>query len=125
MRVLLDEMLPRKLGRELAGHDVSTVPREGWAGLTNGALLDAIDSLFHVFITMDKGMRHQQRMTGRAFGIIELRALSNAIDDLAPLAPRIIEAIDIVRPGEIMTVGVSEDGSDPGVKPSAEREEKE
>jgi len=50
---------------------------------------------------------------------------SDDLAPLAPLAPRIIEAIDIVRPGEIMTVGVSEDGSDPGAKPSAEREETE
>ncbi len=63
MRVLLDEMMSSKLARELAGHEVSTVQREGWSGLTNGTLLDAIDSHFDVFITMDKGMRHQQRPT--------------------------------------------------------------
>lgn len=87
MRVLLDEMVSRKLGRELAGHDVSTVQREGWAGLTNGRLLDAIDSLFDVFLTMDKGMRHQQRLEGRPFGVIEVRAPSNDIDDVIPLVP--------------------------------------
>jgi hypothetical protein len=58
MRVLLDEMVSRKLARALVGHEVSTVPREGWAGLTNGVLLDTIDGLFDVFITMDRGMRH-------------------------------------------------------------------
>ena len=79
MRVLLDEMVSRKLARELVGHEVSTVPREGWAGLTNGLLLDTIDGLFDVFITMDRGMRHQQRLTGRPFGIIEVRAPSTAI----------------------------------------------
>ncbi len=85
MRVLLDEMIPRALGRELVGHVVSTVQREGWAGLTNGVLLDAIDNLFDAFITMDRGMRRQQRVTGRAFGVIELRAQSNDIDDVIPL----------------------------------------
>lgn len=39
MKVLLDECLPRKLGRLLIGHDVSTVPEAGWAGVTNGKLL--------------------------------------------------------------------------------------
>ncbi|HEX8430024.1 MAG TPA: hypothetical protein VF625_02010 [Longimicrobium sp.] len=29
-RVLLDEMLPRLLARELPAHDVTTVAREGW-----------------------------------------------------------------------------------------------
>ena len=32
MRVLLDECLPRRLGRELTGHAVTTVPQAGWAG---------------------------------------------------------------------------------------------
>lgn len=108
MRVLLDEMISQKLGRKLIGHEVSTVPREGWTGLANGALLDAIDSLFGAFITMDKGMRHQQRVTGRPFGIIELRASSNAIDALTPLVPRILETLDSIQPGEILTIGAED-----------------
>ena len=39
MRVLLDECVPRRLGRELVGHDVRTVPQEGWSGKKNGELL--------------------------------------------------------------------------------------
>ncbi len=39
MRILLDEDLPRRLGSLLVGHDVSTVPRCGWAGVKNGKLL--------------------------------------------------------------------------------------
>jgi hypothetical protein len=87
MRVLLDEMDSRKLARELVGHEVSTVPRESWAGLPNGALLDAIDSLFDVLITMDKGLRHQQRLKGRPFGVIEVHARSTDIDDVIPVVP--------------------------------------
>jgi len=79
MRILLDEMMSNKLGRELGNHEVSTVQREGWAGLTNGTLLDAIASHFDVFITMDKGMRYQQHLTDRPFGIIEVRTVSNAM----------------------------------------------
>ncbi len=39
MRVLLDECVPRRFGRELVGHDVRTVPQEGWSGKENGELL--------------------------------------------------------------------------------------
>ena len=42
MRVLLDESVPRALGRELVEHDWSTVPRMGWSGLVNGVLLGVI-----------------------------------------------------------------------------------
>ncbi len=33
MRVPLDECLPRGLKAAIIGHDVSTVPEMGWAGL--------------------------------------------------------------------------------------------
>ena len=42
MRVLLDECVPKKLGRSLAGHAVRTVPQEGWSGKKNGELLALI-----------------------------------------------------------------------------------
>jgi hypothetical protein len=112
MRVLLDEMISSKLGRELVGHEVSTVPREGWAGLPNGALLDAIDSLFDVLITMDKGLRHQQNLTGRPFGVIEVHARSSDIDDVIPLVPRILERMDAIQPGEIVSIGAGDAMSD-------------
>ena len=38
VRLLLDECMPRKLKRDLVGHDVLTVPEAGWAGITNGEL---------------------------------------------------------------------------------------
>ncbi|MDQ2832108.1 MAG: DUF5615 family PIN-like protein [Chloroflexota bacterium] len=107
MRVLLDEMVSRKLARELVEHDVSTVQRQGWAGLTNGTLLDAVDSFFDVFITMDRGMRYQQRLEGRLFGVIELHAHSNDIDDVITLVPRILQALDVIQPGEIVSIADS------------------
>jgi hypothetical protein len=70
-----------------------------------GVLLDTIDALFDVFITMDRGMRHQQRLTGRPFGIIEVRAPSIAIRALTPLVPNILGILDTIQPGEILTVG--------------------
>lgn len=39
MRVRLDECLPARLCRELTGHEASTAPKLGWAGLKNGVLL--------------------------------------------------------------------------------------
>lgn len=39
MRVLLDECVPRRLKRELVGHDVKTAPEMGWASKKNGELL--------------------------------------------------------------------------------------
>lgn len=39
MRILLDECLPKRLKRDLVGHEATSVPEMGWAGKTNGALL--------------------------------------------------------------------------------------
>jgi len=36
VRVLLDECLPRRLKRELAGHDARTGPEMGWARKRKG-----------------------------------------------------------------------------------------
>jgi hypothetical protein len=53
MRLLLDESLPRDLKAHLTGHDTSTVPEMGWAGMSNGDLLRAAESEFDVFVTAD------------------------------------------------------------------------
>ena len=50
MRILLDECVPRRLRRELPGHDVHTVPEMGWAGKKNGELLQLMTGQgFEVF----------------------------------------------------------------------------
>jgi hypothetical protein len=45
MLILLDENLSHKLRRLLGGHDVRTTVYQGWAGLTNGALLKAAEGV--------------------------------------------------------------------------------
>jgi len=56
MRVLLDECLPRKLKSALPGHEVRSAQQEGWAGLRNGALLQAASASFDVFLTVDRSI---------------------------------------------------------------------
>ena len=46
MRLLLDECVPKRLRRELPGHEVRTAQEAGWAGVKNGALLRAADGQF-------------------------------------------------------------------------------
>ena len=62
MRVLLDECLPRRLGRVLTGCDVRTVPEAGWAGKQNGELLQLASASFDVFVTMDRNLQYQQNL---------------------------------------------------------------
>jgi predicted nuclease of predicted toxin-antitoxin system len=77
VRVLLDEQLPRHLARDLTGHQVRTVQQEGWAGLTNGELLQrAADSAFDVFVTADQNLEFQQNLTRARLGVVVLVAPS-------------------------------------------------
>ena len=59
MRILLDENLDWRLGRDLTGHIVESVPLIGWAGLKNGALLAEAEKRFDVLVTMDSNMLHE------------------------------------------------------------------
>ena len=62
MRLLLDECVPRRLGRHLAPHEFQTVQQAGWGGLKNGALLARAAESFDVFVTVDQGIRYQQNL---------------------------------------------------------------
>ena len=99
MRVILDECLPRRLGLELPGHLVSTVPAAGWAGVSNGKLLARIAGNYDAFITVDKNLPSQQRTAALAFGVIVLRARSNQLADLRPLVPQVLAVLAELRPG--------------------------
>ena len=61
MRIILDECLPRRLGLELPGHLVTTVPLAGWASVSNGRLLARINGNYDAFITVDKNLPAQQK----------------------------------------------------------------
>jgi hypothetical protein len=104
MRVLLDECLPRKLGRLLVGHEVSTVQQTGWAGVVNGQLLARIAGNFDAFITVDQNLPAQQNTAKLSFGIIVLRTSTNQLPDLAPLVPEILTTLPTLRSGQVVVI---------------------
>ena len=103
MRLLLDECLPARLRRELPGHDVQTVPQAGWAGIKNGRLLRLIadSGQFDVFLTVDKNLPHEQKISGLPFAVVVLRARSNSITDVRPFAPEILRRLPEFLPGQV------------------------
>jgi len=106
VRVLLDEQLPRRLARELVGHDVRTVQQQGWAGLKNGDLLQrAADAGFEVFLTADQNLQFQQNLARARLGVVVLVAPSNKLQDLLPLVAPALEAISGSNAGEVVRVG--------------------
>lgn len=107
MRVLLDECVPKALGRSLVGHACRTVPQEGWSGKKNGELLGLMSAAgFEVFLTVDQGVRHQQNLRSAGVAVVVMVGLSNDIDDLLPLVPGVLAALSAVQPGDAVEVRV-------------------
>ena len=109
MRILLDEQLPRRLARQLAGHEVRTVQQQSWAGLGNGELLRrAAADGFEVFVTADQNLQFQQNLEQSSLCVLVVVAPSNALEDLPPLVPALLEAVRVSpQPGEVRRVGTS------------------
>ena len=53
-------------------------------------------------------MEYQQNLRRAALGVIVVRAFSNRIQDLRPLTPAVLAALDEIRPGEVRRVGREE-----------------
>lgn len=105
MRVLLDECLPRRLKKHLAGHEVLTVPEAGWAGKRNGELLRLAAGKIDVFLTIDSNLTFQQNLTEVSFGVVVLSAPTNRLEELLPLVPGILTALESLTPGQVVRVG--------------------
>jgi hypothetical protein len=82
LRVLLDAHIDKLLKKSIPEHDVWTARNVRLEHLSDGDLLNVIDGRFDVLITMDRSIQFQNKLSGRSFGVILLRAKSNTIKDL-------------------------------------------
>ena|SRR5216683_1762464 len=106
MKVLLDECIPRKFKRSLAGHECQTAPEAGFAGKTNGELISIAEERgFDVLLTVDKGLAYEQNPAGRKIAIIIVCAKSNRLADLLPHAGACVAHISGMRHGQIVRIG--------------------
>jgi predicted nuclease of predicted toxin-antitoxin system len=103
-RVLLDENLPQRLRLFLAGYEAVTVAYQGWAGISNGALVAAAEQAgFDVMITADQGLNYQQNLKGRALAVVVLSTNRNSL--VIENAMRVLSAIDAAQPGGFIIGG--------------------
>ena len=105
MRLLLDEMLPRRLARQFAPEmEAITVRQRGWASKSNGELLSAAQGEFDALVTMDRGMPFQQNLASLDLVVVLLEAPSNRLADLTPLVGEAEAALSRARQGEVIRV---------------------
>ena len=105
MRVLLDENLRHDLIEPLSKHDISTVQGLGWAGVENGELLRRASGQVDAFVTMDRKLGREQNMSVLPFGVVLIVARSNRVQDLLPLVPAVLAALDRIHAGRLEQVG--------------------
>lgn len=84
MRILLDEMLDRRLGRHLT-HEVQTVRERGWGSTKDGKLLELAQEEFDVLLTADKNLPYQQNLSRFDLAVVVLSGSSNRYEELAAL----------------------------------------
>jgi hypothetical protein len=106
VRILLDECIDRGLVRELASHEVRTVPEAGWAAKTNGELLALAQGSFDAFVTVDRNLSFQQNLPQFSIAVVVLRARSNRLSDLRQLVPRLLEVLPVAKRGEVTWVEI-------------------
>lgn len=106
MRVLLDEQLPVDLAAALQGHTVDTVVGRGWAGITNGELLRRMRGEYDALVTIDRGIEFQQNLSGLPFAVLLVCAPSNRMVHLQPLVPAILDALPVLKQGQLHRIGV-------------------
>ena len=105
MKLLLDECIDRRLARELPGHLVRTVPQMGWATIKNGLLLRLAEKEFDVFVTVDRNLSFQQHLPKFDIAVAVLRAKSNRLEDLRPLAAPLLAELGEMRSGRVTLIG--------------------
>ena len=105
MRILIDESLPVAFAAALTDHEVATVRAQHWLGLRNGVLLRAaVDAGFEVIVTADKALRHQQNLPAIGIAVVLLTHVRNRMQELQPLVPRVLTALQNVRKGELIEI---------------------
>jgi predicted nuclease of predicted toxin-antitoxin system len=105
MKLLLDECLPLDFRLSFPNHEAHTAQWAGLKGAKNGELPRAAeDAGYDVLLTVDRGIPHQQRPTGRKLSIILLHSRTNQIEDLLPLVGAILRALETILPGQITAV---------------------
>jgi hypothetical protein len=99
VKVLLDECVDWRLARDIVGHEVKTARQMGWTTIKNGELLALAAGQFEVFVTVDRNLSFQQNLVSYPIAVIVLCAKANRLVDLKPLVPKLMAAMESVRPG--------------------------
>jgi len=105
MKILLDERVDVRFRDRLAGHQAFSVACMGWKGTKNGALIArAAADGFDALVTTDRNLPFEQNLKSLPLIIPILFPDNNSIDDLQPLAPKLLSALITAKPGSLIEI---------------------
>ena len=95
MKLLLDEQIPKSIAREFpASIEIHTVQSQGWAGVTNGALLTlAHENGFSALVSADKNIASQHNEHQLLVPVVILSVIRLRADNLIPLIPTAVSEL--------------------------------
>jgi hypothetical protein len=103
--ILLDEGVPIGVRTLVAGFHVEAVAEIGWAGLSNGDLIQAAEEAgFEVMITCDQNIRYQQNLAGRRLAVVVLA--TNHWDTIRANGSKILPAVEKAAVGSFVIVEI-------------------
>ena len=65
-------------------------------------MLQQANEHFDVLLSMDRGLAHQQNLSGLDLRIVIIRAPSNRMEDLRPLVNSILTTLATMPPGQLV-----------------------
>lgn len=68
-------------------------------------MLALAEPVFDVLLTLDKNVPYQQNLSRRTIAIVIVRARSNRIQDLLPVLPECLAALERIKRGEVLRIG--------------------
>jgi len=92
-------------GQSFPGTGVLTVREAGLAGKKDGDLLTAASGRFDAFITMDRSLQWQQKVSAFDLSVVVIRARSNSLQSIRPLVPDLLRLLSFVSRGQVVRVG--------------------
>lgn len=90
------------------GHAVKTVTEAGWR---SSPLLAFAERHFDVFVTIDRKLERQYNLSNLRLGFVIARVANNTLAAYLPVFVQLREAVERVRPGEVLHVAASKKGS--------------
>jgi predicted nuclease of predicted toxin-antitoxin system len=105
VKLLLDECLPIDFRHHFSDHEAHTAEWAGFKGKKNGELLSVAEMAgYDVLLTVDQGISRGFDRSAKKLAIIVIQSPTNQIEDLLPFVERILQALELIRPGEMISV---------------------